>query len=395
MRYLWSQAAALLAQYDGATPLAHILRQHFQSHPALGSRDRRLLSALLYAWYRCGKGLSWNVESNPAHPQLLWQAALLLTQTAPVTARLLPAEWAPFIAATKEKKLLLLAAAGISFNPEALLPPDISFSKGISRQQWLDSMLRQPRLFLRIRHSRKHIEQLLAQQQIAFHWLSETCLSLPNGTAAEQVLPAGSFVVQDATSQQTGNYFQPKAGETWWDSCCGAGGKTLLLADSSEKPAITASDIRPAILQNLKKRFKQYHLPLPRLLTLDAADATAIDRQLGNERFDGIICDAPCSGSGTWARTPEQLYFFHPEKLQQYAAKQQQVVANLPRLLQPGGQLIYITCSVFAEENEKIVENLLETQPLQLIESRLLNGIAAEADCLFVAVLERTAGQPG
>jgi len=383
VRYLWSQAQALLQTYDGRLPLTHVLRAHFKKHPALGSRDRKLLSALVYAWYRCGKGLSGTSDH-----QLLLQAALFLTHTEGATRRLLPPEWQEHTQATLEEKESLLQGAGISFDIEKLLPAGIEFSKGIDRQSWLRSLLRQPALFLRIRHSHRLIEDILNGHGIAFHWLEENCLSLPNGTDADKLLPAGSFVVQDASSQKTGHFFQPEQGESWWDACCGAGGKTLLLADSGRQLQLTASDIRPTILNNLAQRFKAFGLPLPQCRVIDAASESSINRALGNATFDGMLCDAPCSGSGTWARTPEQLYFFEPAALAAYTQRQLTILHHLPARLKKGGRLLYATCSVFAAENENLVAALLEMHPLRITESRLINGIDQAADSLYVAVLE-------
>lgn len=377
-----------MSQYDGSSPLAPVLKAHFKKHPILGSRDRRLLSALLYGWYRAGKGLSYHTDITQDQ-QLLWQAALFLTQTTPLAARLLPPAWAVAVTEELAAKRTLLAQSGIEFDAGRLLPAAIEFSEGIRALEWSESMLQQPRLFLRMRQDHKLAEQLLKQQDIHFEWLSENCLSLPNGTDAEKLLPARSFVVQDASSQKTGAFFQPDRNEKWWDSCAGAGGKTLLLADSKYSPQITVSDVRPAILHNLKKRFEQLRLPLPQLMSIDAADKNSIKQYLGNATFDGIICDVPCSGSGTWARTPEQLYFFDPEVLKSYTQRQASILNNMPERLKPGGKLIYITCSVFKEENEAIVRQALENQPLKLVRQELINGIALKADSMFVAVMEK------
>ena len=152
---------------------------------------------------------------------------------------------------------------------------------------------------------------------------------------------------------------------------------------------LTVSDVRESILQNLKTRFRQYNLSPPESIVLDVSNETALTESLASRRFDAIICDAPCTGSGTWARTPEGTYFFKEESLQHYSSKQKSILVNAAGYLKPGGRIIYITCSVFKAENEDVVDFALENTGLHLVSSGLINGISIGADCLYVAVLEK------
>ncbi|MFN2440108.1 MAG: Fmu (Sun) domain-containing protein, partial [Chitinophagaceae bacterium] len=102
--------------------------------------------------------------------------------------------------------------------------------------------------------------------------------------------------------------------------------------------------------------------------------------------FDLIICDAPCTGSGTWSRTPEQLYFFKEEKIEYYAGLQKKIAVNAIKALKKGGHLLYITCSVFKKENENIVEYLQQNTSLQLKSMRYFKGYDKQADTLFTAL---------
>ena len=97
----------------------------------------------------------------------------------------------------------------------------------------------------------------------------------------------------------------------------------------------------------------------------------------------------PCSGSGTWARTPEQLYFFKEERIDQYATLQTQIASNTIEYLKTGGRIIYITCSVFKKENEDVVNELIKQFSLRAISMELINGVQRKADSMFVAVLKK------
>ena len=177
--------------------------------------------------------------------------------------------------------------------------------------------------------------------------------------------------------------------EQWYDCCSGAGGKSLLLKDLCPGVRLTVSDKRESIIHNLQQRFRQYRFELPVAHVTDVADSAQLTRALGDKQFDHIICDAPCSGSGTWARTPEQLYFFDPATIAKFGALQQTIAVNVSRHLKKGGQLIYITCSVFEQENENVVNAIIEETGMQLVQQQIINGIGVKADNMFVAVLTR------
>jgi 16S rRNA (cytosine967-C5)-methyltransferase len=107
--------------------------------------------------------------------------------------------------------------------------------------------------------------------------------------------------------------------------------------------------------------------------------------------FDGIIADVPCSGSGTWARTPERLRFFTSHELDAYVALQESITNNLIPSLRIGGVLVYITCSVFEVENGGRVSKLQAGGQLELVEEHLLQGSGHGADTLYCALLRRIA----
>ena len=108
------------------------------------------------------------------------------------------------------------------------------------------------------------------------------------------------------------------------------------------------------------------------------------------KKFDLVICDAPCSGSGTWNRTPEQLFFFKKEKIDQYARLQKQIVSNASKALKKNGYFLYITCSVFEKENEAVVDFIENNLPLQLKSMEYLKGYDKKADTMFAALLCKT-----
>ncbi len=289
MRYLRQHIDSIIATYKGEVPLAHFLKNYFRQYPILGSRDRRMLSAIAYSWYRCSKGvtdpalLSASLETWAIENKLL---------TEPLT------------------ELIGSLAPMLSFSIDALLPSPVQLSAGISKEAWLSSMLVQPQLFIRARKDKDKITSLLTLHNIPYTSITDMCLALPNGAKIDALLPPDSYVVQDASSQQTGTYFLPAKNEHWYDCCSGAGGKSLLLRDLMPSVHLTVTDRRASILHNLTQRFRQYNLKPPVTQVADVADKKTLASVLGPARFHAIICDAPCSGSGTWAPHPRTALFF-------------------------------------------------------------------------------------
>src|SRR5690606_17107648 len=199
----------------------------------------------------------------------------------------------------------------------------------------------------------------------------------------QKLLSADSYVVQDFSSQSTAHWFAPKPNEQWWDCCSGAGGKSLLLKDLEPSVILTVSDIRPSILHNLKERFRIYGHRVEQSFVSDLTQPL----KSSFTDFNGIICDVPCSGSGTWGRTPEQLYFYQPESLSSFTERQKIIAGTASKHLHQTGKMLYITCSVWQEENEDVIRFLEAEHSLICEDSQIINGIPYGADSMFVAVL--------
>jgi len=143
---------------------------------------------------------------------------------------------------------------------------------------------------------------------------------------------------------------------------------------------------RESILLNLKNRFETAGIKNYQSFIADLADSQFL---IPNSQFQIVICDAPCTGSGTWSRTPEQLYYLKRKTIDVYVAMQQQIVSHVIPHLQQGATFIYITCSVFKQENEDLVNFIKEKFHLQLLQMELLTGYDKKADSMFTAVFKK------
>jgi 16S rRNA (cytosine967-C5)-methyltransferase len=101
---------------------------------------------------------------------------------------------------------------------------------------------------------------------------------------------------------------------------------------------------------------------------------------------DLIIADVPCSGSGTWSRSPERLLQMDSQAIHKYQQRQKSIVLRLPQHLKKGGYLLYITCSVYREENSEVVDFILQNSTLKLIGTEMITGYEKGGDNLFSAL---------
>ena len=148
---------------------------------------------------------------------------------------------------------------------------------------------------------------------------------------------------------------QPTA-QTVWDCCAAPGGKTVVLAGRLPEANLLATDKSPVRLKRLAERLAK-DLPDARL-KVEQADATAMPSSAGV--FDLILCDVPCSGTGTLSRNPEIRHRLQPADLRRQAERQGQILRGAAKHLAQGGRLLYSTCSLEPEENQAVLESLLQ-----------------------------------
>jgi len=372
----------LLQEYDQQRymPLARFLTGFYKRNRQMGGNDRRTVSRLVYHYFRIG--------SAAPHADLSVRLAIaefLCGEDSAVVQQALP-ELYPAIGLPMEEKLALLEKH-TDFRLEDVFPFQAHLSAGIDGLDFVRSLFIQPDLFIRLRPTwAREVQVRLTEEEIPYHVLDKFTLGLSNGAPLDRIGGiAGKYTVQDYSSQRTGDFFEASNGENWWDATAGAGGKSLLLLDKQPGINLLVSDIRPSILRNLDERFEEAGIKKYRQKIIDLTKDTATI--LGGEQFDGIILDAPCSGSGTWGRTPEMITSFRSDSIQQYSAIQRQIAEQVIKHLKPGKPLVYITCSVFSEENEQVIAYLQDTGSVELERMELLHGYRHRADSMFVARL--------
>ena len=168
----------------------------------------------------------------------------------------------------------------------------------------------------------------------------------------------GKISIQDEASQMIPLLLDVQSGDRVLDLCAAPGGKTPpLVRGAGESGVVIAGERHAHRLRAMREQFKRLNLSRVRLVELDAEKALPFAVQ-----FDRILVDAPCSGTGTMGRHPEIRWRLKPEHLAEFHALQRSLLVNALEMLAPGGRLVYSTCSMEPEENEKVVEEVLKSR---------------------------------
>jgi 16S rRNA (cytosine967-C5)-methyltransferase len=372
----------ILNDYDGALPLHRFLVAYFKAHKQMGSSDRRWASRYLYNHFRLGKALA-DLEAS----ERLSVADFLCSTTSSLVIEWKHPELLEHITLPAAAKLVMIKDQYPEFDLMDVFPFHHKLSNDIDLQIFIQSYFTQPDLYIRVKE--KHVSEVndaLKDAGLPVRVISERILALPNGTKLDSILEKHKhYQVQDLSSQRTADYFHPNPHEYWWDCCAASGGKSLLLHDLEPKVQLLVSDVRESSLNNLTERFDESGLKKYQKKVLDLLQDNELE--LHHYEFDGIILDAPCSGSGTWGRTPEMLRLFDEHKISFFGGLQRTIARNVLPYLKPGKPLIYITCSVFKEENEDVVAYLEKELNLTVEATELISGYMDRADTMFVARL--------
>ena len=189
--------------------------------------------------------------------------------------------------------------------------------------------------------------------------LLQTSFAVSGGSPARsEAFRMGKISIQDEASQIIPLLLNVRSGDRVLDLCAAPGGKIPpLVRGAGESGMVIAGERHAHRLRAMREQFKRLKLSRVRLVELDAEKALPFA-----VRFDRILVDAPCSGTGTMARHPEIRWRLKPEQLTEFHALQCSLLANALEMLAPGGRLVYSTCSMEPEENERVVEEVLKSR---------------------------------
>ncbi len=209
-------------------------------------------------------------------------------------------------------------------------------------------------------------------------------------TIPTEALARGDCYVQDPSTATACELLDPQPGETVLDACAAPGGKTSYLADLMHNAGdVVACDRNPARLEILRANLHRLGATSGRVLLQDWI-ANESSGALTAGSFDRILVDAPCTNTGVMRRRVDLRWRLQPKDFARMRHEQLTILRSVVPFLKPGGVLVYSTCSIESEENEKVVAEVLRDLPfLRLSEQRSVLPFQDHYDGAFAAKLTR------
>ena len=341
------------------------LRQFFRSRPQMGQQDRGFVAEGAFAYLRRKRSIEALARTDEPRRLAL---ATLVRETGASVRELEPAitaEEREWLAAFKSRMREPLAPAVAADLPDWLWERLGETMGETARAAFARSAAKAAPMDLRVNAMKATREDALAALAADGLDVAATPWS-PWGLrvrgrpmlARHAWFADGRIEVQDEGSQLVASLVAPRRGEMGVDFCAGAGGTTLALgALMRSQGRLYAFDTVERRLTQLKPRLARSGLSNVHPQQIAHERDTRIKRLAG--KADRVLVDAPCTGTGTLRRNPDLKWRHQPVDVAELAAKQAAILASASTLVKPGGRLVYATCSVLPEENERIVDAFL------------------------------------
>ncbi|OSI14892.1 RsmB/NOP family class I SAM-dependent RNA methyltransferase [Neisseria dumasiana] len=411
-------AAVLSSMLTFQQPADAVLSAYFRNHKKLGRQDRHEIAETAFAALRHYQKISAVLRRPHAQAKQAALAALVLGRGINISqiSELINEEEREFLSRLKSRKAefsdglstaaelpeWLIRHLQAHYDDEAIL----AFGRSISRPAPLDLRVNT------VKAKRDKVLEALQSEGLAAEATpySPWGIRLQDKAALNKhpLFLDGTLEVQDEGSQLLALLTGAKRGEIIVDFCAGAGGKTLAIgAMTANKGRIYAFDVAEKRLANLKPRMVRAGLTNIHPERISSEHDPRIGRL--NGKADRVLVDAPCSGLGTLRRNPDLKYRQSPETVSKLLEQQHSILSAASALVKEQGRLVYATCSILPEENERQVERFLSEHPqfelldcAALLESAKVNGLDTEkylrldtaehhTDGFFAAVMQRKA----
>ena len=381
-------AIDIIETYQFNEPFSVFLKNHFRKHKKFGSKDRKSIADLCFGYFRIGQ----SAMSYPIQDQII--IGFYLAHSLDTGFLLGPTpELSASINDATEKKAALLQESYPAFEASNIFVFREYLSSAMDDDAFNFSHLIKPLVYI----NRRHQSQSTLTKQLSLHEVP--FVSEQGFIGFEQQIDLTKWfevdrevLVQDISSQKTISLLNdcPLTPDAVWDACAGSGGKSILAADTFHFRHHYVSDVREHILDELSRRMHLAKIPIQQAFCVDLSNSLSVQvakQLLPPDGVDLIIADVPCTGSGTWGRSPEWLRSFDPATIEIYHQRQVKIVENLLPFINQRGYLLYITCSVFTKENEAVLEALSEKHPVNILKQQYFIGYPQRGDQLFAALI--------
>lgn len=393
MRYLGLIQASqnVILSVTKQDTLHHILKNYFRSNRKAGKRDRKIIQHLVYSYFRCRTFLPDTYDISEIFSVMI---SALPSGIEELDSYLLQQNTSQDLCeSTADAKhvcqSMVVRAMTNSCNNYSRITEHIS--EQCNQEKYGLNLLQEQWVWIRINAAfASFVEKEFIQNGMMNDLQLKDNLSLafsPKTALTQSIsFQKGYFQIQDKQSQRVFESIMPlKPTGQWLDCCCGSGGKSILFKELFPATKLHATDIREKILINYIQRIKKSGTSIESVVLKDWTDSTA--NAMETEIWDGVLADVPCSGSGTWARSPEQISFFDADTLQHYSEKSFRIIQGVHPQIRNNGMLVFITCSVFSAENEVQVDRICRELNYTCRYQSYLEGYEENSDTLFVACL--------
>lgn len=365
-------------------PADGIIGRYFKQRRYIGSKDRGAIAERVYFILRNGAALEWWLEKAKmtASPRLVVLLSLLFKDDAtldevedlysggPQCPMPLTHEERDLVESLQGKMFFDVAMPKpVRYNYPDWMTPLLEKTFGEEFDSAMVALGEEAPVDLRVNTLKAIREQVMAALSNE-EFEPEHAPYAPNGIRlrkrgalfASNTFRLGWFEMQDEGSQLVCELVEAKPGEKVVDFCAGAGGKTLSIAAKMQnKGRILAWDTSKERLSQMPKRLARAGVNNVQIHQITSEHDQFIKRH--KHSADWVLADVPCSGSGTWRRSPDLKWRTAEKDLEEVMAMQKSILESAARLVKPDGKLVYATCSLFEEENEKQVEAFLEKHP--------------------------------
>jgi 16S rRNA (cytosine967-C5)-methyltransferase len=373
-----------------------VIERILKSNPKWGARDRAFIAENVYEivrWYR----LLYEIDGGEPQDEAAWWRLFGTWQI--LKGRDLP-DWKEFKglnkAAILRKQKELEAVRKVRESIPDWLEERGEQELEASWEPVLQALNEPAPVVIRVntlKTDRQALQQVLLAEGVETEVLPGDALKIPRrkNLFATQPFREGYFEVQDYASQQVAPFLRVEPGMRVIDACAGGGGKSLHLpALMQNKGRIIAMDTEGWKLDELKRRARR--------AGVDIIETRPIDSTKVIKRLDGtadrLLLDVPCSGLGVLRRNPDAKWKLDTPFIEKVRQTQQDILRAYPRMLKPGGLLLYATCSILPTENERQVEAFLKEQngKFKLLEQKKLLPNEFGYDGFFMALMVKNEG---
>ena len=415
---------------QGRQPAETVLKAWGAANRYAGSKDRRAIADHVYKVLRARGRLSWIMGGREDGRALVIGSLHAIDGLSVEEIEALHSGdgYGPRPLSKQERSRITIGQGEVPGWVAAGLPEfAVEDFKATFGDRWAEEAhaLMTPRapIDLRVNDAAATVEEVEAELRAAGLEVSRTPWSMlglrvpsepPPNIQALDGFKAGKFEIQDEGSQVVCWLAGATPGTTVVDYCAGGGGKTLGLAQAmGGQGKLIASDVVNKRLENIRPRLQRAGVEAE--LVLIGQNGGGLEAV--NGQADLVFVDAPCSGSGTWRRRPEDAWRLTTEEVEKLHALQVRILSQATKLVKPGGRLVYVTCSLLARENEASVDAFEAANPefrpvpvADLLSAPQLSDAArtklaelasgarlrlspatADTDGFFAAVYERTA----